>query len=183
MGDLLSCRCEFGFNVRRINHPGFEAILTILLLLGNDYPSHPFRLEFASEHFVAERLLLCHIAVESMGGSPEHGPLGLISYFVSRCRVCLRRAGLYFLSSILPGVLRRFFMVEYREVPGASVQSKITLIRTSFPLAMTILVYADYILTPFLRASFSTAEMPFLLIVLIVWADTRSVTQRFSSGT
>jgi hypothetical protein len=40
-------------------------------------------------------------------------------------------------------VFRLFFIVEYREVPGASVQSRMTFTRMSFPFAMSCLRSSD----------------------------------------
>ena len=53
--------------------------------------------------------------------------------------VCLRRTGLYFFNSNRSGVLRRFFVVTYREEPGFSVQSNITC--TRFPFAIILYLF------------------------------------------
>ena len=53
---------------------------------------------------------------------------------------------------------------------------------TAFSFCHGLLPSHHQTLTPFFRASRSTAEIPFRLIVLIVLAETRSVIQRFSSG-
>ena len=56
----------------------------------------------------------------------------LVYYFFSRCRVCLRNVRLYFISSSRSGWLRLFFSELYREVPGASVHSSMTVSRLPF---------------------------------------------------
>ena len=47
-------------------------------------------------------------------------------YRTSLCTVCFRSNLQYFFSSNRSVVFRRFLVVEYLEVPGASVHSRIT---------------------------------------------------------
>jgi len=63
---------------------------------------------------------------------------------ISLCTVCLLQWGQCFFSSMRPVVLRRFFMVVYRDTPGDrlsgllrhSVHSRVIIMRTPLFLAM-----------------------------------------------
>lgn len=62
----------------------------------------------------------------------------LLYFFFSRCTVCFRSFLLYFFNSRRSVEVRIFFIVEYREVPGASVHSRMMISRLPFPFeAMT----------------------------------------------
>ena len=106
------------------NHFLTEPDMSIGLAFRHDQAGHLLLMPLALEDLISKRLFLCH------------------RYLISLCKVYLRNFGLNFLSSNRLEVLRRFFIVAYREVPGASVHSRIILCRTSFDFrAMLLQLY------------------------------------------